>query len=90
MSLHYYKLLLLSTEGSSINGYNDNDYFKNAQVAQINYAISTEDSRSKWYTEHEFCIKTVHHPPKKKHAPSPPPHTHTQINRLKVLSTDII
>ena len=36
MSLHYYKLLL-STEGSSINGYND--YFKNARVAQIYYAI---------------------------------------------------
>ena len=88
MSLHYYKLLLLSTEGSSINGYND--YFKNAQVAQIYYAISTEDSRSKWYTEHEFCIKTVHHPPKKGTHLLPPPHTHTQINRQKVLSTDII
>ena len=48
--------------------------------------LSTEDSRSKLYTEHEFCIKTVHHPI---HAPPPPPtHTHTQINRQKVLSTE--
>ena len=53
--------------------------------------LSTEDSRSKWYTEHEFCIKTVHHPlrgkKKNTHLP-PPPHTHTQINRQKVLSTE--
>ena len=42
--------------------------------------LSTEDSRNKWYTEHEFCIKTVHHPPQKKHAPSPP-HTHTHTNK---------
>ena len=49
--------------------------------------LSTEDSRSKWYTEHEFCIKTVHHPPKKTRTfPPPPPHTHT--NRQKVLSTE--
>ncbi len=46
--------------------------------------LSTEDSRSKWYTEHEFCIKIVHHPPKKPH--TPPPHSHT--NRQKVLSTE--
>ena len=45
---------------------------------------STEDSRSKWYTEHEFCIKTVHHPIHA-HPPLPP---HTQINRQKVLSTE--
>ena len=47
--------------------------------------LSTEDSRSKWYTEHEFCIKIVHHhPPQKK--THPPPHSHT--NRQKVLSTE--
>ena len=42
--------------------------------------LSTEDSRSKWYTEHEFCIKIVHHPPPKKpHIPPPPPTlTHQQ------------
>ncbi len=39
--------------------------------------LSTEDSRSKWYTEHEFCIKIVHHPPKKPHTP-PPTLTHQQ------------
>ena len=50
--------------------------------------LSTEDSRSKWYTEHEFCIKIVHHhpPPPKKNTSPPPPHSHT--NRQKVLSTE--
>ena len=53
--------------------------------------LSTEDSRSKWYTEHDFCIKIVHHPPlqkkkKKKHTFPPLPHSHT--NRQKVLSTE--
>ena len=43
--------------------------------------LSTEDSRSKWYTEHEFCIKTVHYPPKKTTHLSPPPHTHTHTNK---------
>ena len=39
--------------------------------------LSTEDSRSKWYTEHEFCIKIVHHhPPQKK--THPPTLTHQQ------------
>ena len=42
--------------------------------------LSTEDSRSKWYTEHEFCIKTVHHPPKKTRT-FPSPHTHTHTNK---------
>ena len=42
--------------------------------------LSTEDSRSKWCTEHEFCIKIVHHPqPKKTHIP--PPHTHTPADK---------
>ena len=49
--------------------------------------LSTEDSRSKWYTEHEFCIKIVHHPPPL-NANSPPPHTHSHTNRQKVLSTE--
>ena len=40
--------------------------------------LSTEDSRSKWYTEHEFCIKIVHHPPKKT---AYPPHTHTPTDK---------
>ena len=39
--------------------------------------LSTEDSRNKWYTEHEFCIKTVHHPSPQKTRTLPPPHTHT-------------
>ena len=84
MSLHYYKLLLLSTEGSSINGYND--YFKNAQVAQIYYAKIAEINGIQSMS---FASKRCITPPKK-HAPPPPPHTHTQINRQKVLSTDII
>ena len=53
--------------------------------------LSTEDSRSKWYTEHEFCIKTVHHPlrGKKKNTHLPPPPTHTHTNKqTKVLSTE--
>ena len=49
--------------------------------------LSTEDSRSKWYTEHEFCIKIVHHPPKKTRT-FPPPTTHSHTKRQKVLSTE--
>ena len=48
MSLHYYKLLLLSTEDDNINGYND--YFeKKVYESHTSALLSTEDSKSKCY-----------------------------------------
>ena len=77
MSLHFYKLLQISTEDSSINSYND--YFKKMCKSHKSAMLSTEDSRNKWYTEHEFCIKTVHLPPPKKKKQQHAPHTHTSL-----------
>ena len=81
MSLHYYKLLLLSTEGSSINVIMIISKMCKSRKSTM---LSTEDSRNGIQSmsfASKLCIT-----PQNTHIP-PPPHTHTN-NRQKVLSTE--
>ena len=49
--------------------------------------LSTEDSRSKWYTEHEFCIKNcASPPPPKKHIPHNHTPTYKRCYLLKIVT----
>ena len=79
MSLHYYKLLLLSTKGSSINGYND--YFKSrANLLCYLLKIAEVNGIQSMIFASKLCI-TPHSKKKKKkktHIPPPPTLTHQQ------------
>ena len=70
MSLHYHKLLL-STEGSSINGYNG--YFKNARVSQTLLCYLLKIAEVNGIQSMSFASKLcITPPPQKKRTP---PHT---------------
>ena len=69
MSLHYHKLLL-STEGSSINGYNG--YFKNARVSQTLLCYLLKIAEVNGVQSMSFASKLCITPPKR----TSPPHTH--------------
>ena len=74
MSLHYHKLLL-STEGSSINGYNG--YFKNARVSQTLLCYLLKIAEVNGIQSMSFASKLcITPPPPKKKKNLPPPHTH--------------
>ena len=75
MSLHYHKLLL-STEGSGINGYNG--YFKNARVSQTLLCYLLKIAEVNGIQSVSFASKLCITPQKRT---SPPPHTHTQTQK---------
>ena len=91
MSLHYYKLLL-STEGSSISGYNG--YFKNARVSQTLLCYLLKIAEVNGIQSMSFASKLcITPPPKKPHLPPPPTHTQKETDKrcyLLKIATDII